>query len=269
MKNKYQKFFKENEKKYYKKSLIKMKILLNKYYMHVISKNGFEGYKLVRNNKLNHVCISLSLMDDYWQNYILNEIIYKMSKESIMMFFIKSLTTSTLSNNKKIINVIIDSFIKTDFIKNVNFNENEKWFELETNDDEIIKFGAVHDSKESMLSCKKKCHAVTQYIIEHLNSKEEIFGVTAIMEDCVGSPYYHSFIVKNNIAYDYAQNIVMLFEDYKKLFNCNVIMMANGNQILNDIEKLELGDPEFKKNKCYAILKYAAHKQMTNTRQYS
>ena len=109
----------------------------------------------------------------------------------------------------------------------------------------------------------QQCHAFTEAACAEYDN---VYATTVIMKNHFGKPYYHSFVIKDGLVHDFAQNIVMSFENYKKLFGCKIIMIVEGKQLLKNIERLKERDVEYKENEMCDVLKYAMHKQMKKER---
>ena len=81
------------------------------------------------------------------------------------------------------------------------------------------------------------------------------------MNTLTGDKQYHTFVLCNNIVNDFAHNIVMSFDNYKLLYNPNIVSFASAKKAFRDIEKLKNKDSEFNDGNC-ELLNYAIHKQL-------
>lgn len=263
MKDKYEKYFQENEGKNSKKEKIKVELLKLKYYLHILNKSGFKDFKIVVGMNINGIVQTLSMVSNYWQKWIKNNVINCIDHQSLMLTYISCLNFFLTKEEYKEVENVMNSFKKSEIIKDIKLNKNKKIFQLQTLDNQYIKFAPEFNNEKDVQTANQQCHAFTEAAcIEYDN----IYATTVIMKNYFEKSYYHSFIVKDGIVHDFAQNTVMSFENYKKLFGCKVIMSIEGKQLLRNIERLKERDIEYKKNEMLDVLKYAMHKQMKKGR---
>lgn len=261
MKNKYEKCFQENEGKMVVKEKTKVELLKLKYYLQVLTKSGFSDFKFVTGMNINFIIQSLGTMNDYWQEWIRNNIINRVDQQSLMLNYISCLNYFLATKDYKRLDIIIDSFKKSNIIKDIKLNKGV--FYLLTLDNQYIKFTNEFKGEKNIKICNKHCHEAVEYFCKNV---DDIYAVTAIMKNYFGKTYYHSFVVKEGIVHDLALNTVMSLENYKKLFGCKIIMFMEGKHLLRNIERLKERDVEYKENEMFDVLKYAMHKQMKKER---
>lgn len=259
MKDKYDKCFYENEIKNSNTEKIKKLLLKIKYYLHVLNKSGYKDFKIVVGKNINFIIITLNMMPDYLQEWIINNVINCVNHQSLMLTYIYCLNYFLTTKEYGEVLSVMNSFKKSGIIKDIKLDKNNNTFQMETLDGKLIKFMPEFSNAENIDACRKKCHEVVEYLCKKINN---IYAVTGIMKNYFGKTYYHSFVVKDNVVHDFAQNIVMNYDSYKELFGCKVIMNIEGKQLLKNINILRARDMEFKQNEMFDILKYAMHKQM-------
>lgn len=259
MKDKYDKCYYENEGKNLKVENIKAELLKLKYYIHVLNKAGFNDFKVVLGSNINCIAIMLSMMNDYWQKWIVNNVINCVNKETLILTYINQLNCLLSIQDYNKIDIVINSFKKSGIIKDIKLNKNKDMFILQTLDDQYIKFTSEFRNEQDVKTANRHCHGFTEAAIKQYDN---IYAITVIMKNYFGKSYYHSFVVKDGIVHDFAQNTVMSFENYKKLFGCKIIMSIEGKQLLKNIERLKERDVEYKENKLCDVLKYAMYKQI-------
>ena len=259
MKDKYEKCYYENEQKNSTREKIKCDLLKLKYYLYVLNKSGFKDFKVVVGMNINCIAQTLSVAGDYWKQWIINNIINRIDHQSLMLTYINYLNYLLTKKEYQDVENVMNSFKESGIIKDIKFDKNKNMFHLLTLDDQYIKFTCEFKDEKHVQTANQQCHAFTEAACIKFDN---VYATTAIMKNHFGKPYYHSFIVKDGIVHDFAQNIVMSFKSYQKLFGCQVIMCMDGKQLLRNIERLKERDNEYKYNKMYDILKYAMYKQM-------
>lgn len=262
--NKYDKHFYQNEKKYNNKSELKCTLLELKYFLKVISETGLKNAKYVAGSDIATIAAILSRLDEDLQKYVIDNILSKVCKETLLIIYVNMLTNYLTSKKYEQIDVVMKSFKLSGLIKDIELGEKKAAFQIQTLDDKLIQFNNALDTEEDIKFNYRNCHAATELALKQLSKENEIYGATLVMNNVFNTPYYHSVIVYNGTVNDFAKNIVMDFEDYKYLFGGKVIMMVEGKQLLRNIERLKERDVEFKNNKKCDVLNYAMHKQMKN-----
>lgn len=123
-----------------------------------------------------------------------------------------------------------------------------------------MKFTSINDDPEQIDEANGQCHGITYFILKE-NKCKKMYAVTILMDNLFGDKQYHTFIVYNNIVNDFAHNIVMNFDNYKKLYKPEIISYTSAKKVYRDIEKLNGKDDTFTNGRC-ELLNYAIHKQL-------
>ena len=264
MKDKYEKCFYENEGKNTTKEKIKLDLLKLKFYLQILNKSGFKDLKVVSGMNIRCIVITLGMVGDYYQEWIKSNIINKIDRQALMLAYINSLNYFLSTEKYKEVDNVMNSFKKSGIINDIKLSENKKMFQIQTLGDKTVKFAPEFNNKKDIELFNTHCHGVTEVLCK---KHDNVYATTVIMKNYFDKHYYHSFIVKDGVVHDFAQNIVMSFENYKQLFGCKVIMNIDGKLLLENIEQLNKSNEEFKKNEMCNILKYAIHTQIE--RKYS
>ena len=259
MKDKYDKFFYQNEEKKITKENVKIRLLKLKYCLSVLNKSGLKDFKLANDMSINCMVRTLSTVNGYWQEWIKKNVINIINPQILLLIYISCLNYFLTTQQYNEIESVMKSFKISGLIKDIKFDRNKGIFHLLTLNGESIKFTKQFTNENDILKYNKYCHAATEALCI---TQDNVYAVTVMMKSYFDRDYYHSFIVKDGIVHDFAQNIVMSFKSYQKLFGCQIIMSMDGKQLLRNIERLKGRDNEYKENKMYDVLKYAMYKQM-------
>lgn len=199
-----------------------------------------------------------SLFSQKLKKWIKNNILNELNKEKIINLCIHSINNCITEKNDKCRDLYIKSFKELGVIKDIEI------------DNEVLKITLINNKEYKLLrllknkdeiSCfERNCHDICYKYFKKNNSDITSNVVTVFERDLFNRKQYHSFILKDNIVYDYSRNIATSFETYKTLFKPEILINDLGMNILEEIEELERFDNDFieVKNWC-PILKYTLH----------
>lgn len=244
-----------------KNNLINTKYTI-KIYSYVSKKYGIETakklYKDFDKNITKRLIFGLWLFDENLVNWIKNNIINKLNKESILGSFIELLNNTLTTKDETLRNIYIKSLKQSGLVKDIEYKKYH--YIITLLDDKKIKISNIITKEETIDKIEGKCHLLAhEYILKH--NKPNIYLVTILEPSMYGLDMYHSFIVDNDYVIDYTRNILMKYEDYINTLKPNIIICKERNEILSDIDKLR-NDKTFKNDSTEDILKYALHKRI-------
>lgn len=265
--NKYDKQFYEIEKKQsilYKYKKLKTNINL---YKSLVSTGNIALIKK-GSSKIAFYILFLAALDDDLQEKIIANIMNFDNKTDLIMFFMASLTRAlTYNENIENINMIMNSFKKTQLIKNIRLEYDV--FYLTMLDGKEISFSKVWDNASDMDKASKECHNFSYYILETTaKDRNDIYSVTILEKDIYNKDRYHTFLLSDGCIVDYARNICMEYDDYKKIHKFKTLQSIPSNQLFKNIEAKEKRDKEFENSNICKILKCAMDKQMKKDKKY-
>ena len=244
-----------------KNNLINTKYTI-KIYSYISKKYGIETskklYKDFDKNITKRLIFGLWLFDENLVNWIKNNIINKLNKESILGSFIELLNNTLTTKDETLRNIYIKSLKLSGLVKDIEYKNDH--YIITLLDDKKIKISNIITKEETIDYIEGKCHILAhEYILKH--NKQNIYLVTILEPSMYGLDMYHSFIVDNDYVIDYTRNILMKYEDYINTLKPNIIICKERNEILSDIDKLR-NDKSFKNDSTEDILKYALHKRI-------
>lgn len=199
-----------------------------------------------------------SLFSNEIKKWLRDNLLKEINKEKIINLFISAINSSITENNKELRVLYISSFKEMNIIKSIKL-EKDGLLIITLKNNEQIKVLRILKSSEEVRKYRNNCHQLCYEYFKLKNDKNA--NIVSVFEcDLYNRKQYHSFIVKDNIVYDYARNIAMSFSSYQKLFKPEIIMNINGMDLLKSIEELENKDKDFNSlDKWQPVLKYALY----------
>lgn len=259
-KNKYDKKFYDMEKKIdFNSKYVELKAMINLY--NALKKTG--NLNLIQIYSLNFepYILTLSTFSNDFQEMIIKNVISLFNKEYLIMFFIRSLTVELTLGNPDLIDTYMKSFVATKLIKDIKLNK--KVYEITLLDGKTIKFTKILENKKQIEETVGQCHNVCYHLIKtQAKDRDDVYSVTILEKDFCNRERYHTFLLIDGYIRDFSRNILMKFEDYKKIHNFKVLLCISSKQLLKNIEIKEIKSEEFKESKKCDILKYAIDKQL-------
>lgn len=266
--NKYEETFHIYEGKFREISKIKNRLLCVKYYRFILEKLGKkECLKIYNTYKfdiiLKEICC-FNELDELLQKWLLENAIPEINKESLISHFLEFLNDSVVYNNTELRKTLMSSMKLIGLVKDIIYEENNI-FILTTNNNERIKFIKSSKTVEDIEKNRNRCHNIAYDSIvceSNLKVINKCTVVTILEKDIYNSTRYHSFIIYDGVINDFARNIIIKIEDYKKLFKPEFILNIPAEDFITDIKIVESKDKEFKEANLCKVLKYSIHKQM-------
>ncbi len=262
--NRYDKCYNKTEEISYKKENLRLNHMILKVKRELIKYFDKESaqiiYKANSRTIFTTVIINLSLYNKKLQEYIIKNVINRLSKESIINYYLIYLCNSQTKKDYTLINTIINSMKISGLVNDIIFDNEKNKFILITTDNKEIIFSCRNDTKEQINKANGHCHGVTYHILKN-NQNNNLYAATILIDNLYGEKYYHSFIINNNIVNDYAHNIIINFDDYKELYKPDIIFYADAKKVCKGIDKLKNKDKEFSDHNC-ELLNYAIDKQL-------
>ena len=243
--------------------------LYNKFYVYVKENYNKEYYikvcNLYRDKTINNIVHTMCFFDDKLKNWIKENIINKVNKKHLIQLFIQVLNNSLIINDISVTKCYMMSFIDSGLIKNITLDNNI--FIITTLDDREIRFTKILVTKEEINDYLQKCHIYSYNLLKSMGEHSSFANsVTILDKNLFNETLYHTFLVYDNVVNDMARNILMSYEDYMYLFEPNIILDINGKTLLDNIDKLNKEDEDFRNSDHFEILKYAMYKQMNSKR---
>lgn len=257
--NKYEKLWFETEGKNVEN--LKLKYSL-KFYKYVLINYGLKTarlfYKKMNFNVPYKILGDFCLFPDELKSWIKENILKELNTEKIINLFIHSVNNCITLEDDKCRDLYIKSFKELNIINDIILDK-DNVLKIILNDNSEFKFLRLLKNEEEITSYERNCHDICYKKIKNYN--DNIFNVVTILEkDLFNRQQYHSFIVKDNIVYDYSRNIASSFETYKTLFKPEILVDGNGKKIIDEIEELEKEDNDFQElEKWCPILKYTLY----------
>lgn len=259
-KNKYDKKFYDMEKKIdFNSKYIEVKAMINLY--KTLKKTGnlhlIEKYSL----RFEHYILTLSTFSNDFQEMLIKNVISLFNKEYLIMFFIRSLTVELTLGNLDLINIYMKSFIDTKLIKDIKFNK--KAYIVTLLDGKTIKFSQLLENKKQIEETVGQCHNFCHLLMKtQAKDRDDVYSVTILEKDFCNRERYHTFLLVDGYIRDFSRNIVMKFEDYKKIYSFKILLFISSKQLFKNLEIKEKKSVEFKESTKCDILKYAIDKQL-------
>lgn len=259
-KNKYDKKFYDMEKKIdFNSKYIEVKAMINLY--KTLKKTGnlhlIEKYSL----RFEPYILTLSTFSNDFQERLIKNVINLFNKEYLIMFFIRSLTVELTLGNLDLINIYMKSFIDTKLIKDIKFNK--KAYIVTLLDGKTIKFSQLLENKKQIEETVGQCHNFCHLLMKtQAKDRDDVYSVTILEKDIYNRERYHTFLLVDGYIRDLSRNIVMKFEDYKKIYSFKILLFISSKQLFKNLEIKEKKSVEFKESTKCDILKYAIDKQL-------
>lgn len=259
-KNKYDKKFYDMGKKIdFNSKYIEVKAMINLY--KTLKKTGnlhlIEKYSL----RFEPYILTLSTFSNDFQERLIKNVINLFNKEYLIMFFIRSLTVELTLGNLDLINIYMKSFIDTKLIKDIKFNK--KAYIVTLLDGKTIKFSQLLENKKQIEETVGQCHNFCHLLMKtQAKDRDDVYSVTILEKDIYNRERYHTFLLVDGYIRDFSRNIVMKFEDYKKIYSFKILLFISSKQLFKNLEIKEKKSVEFKESTKCDILKYAIDKQL-------
>ena len=142
--NRYDKCYNKTEEISYKKENLKLKHMILKLKRELIKyfdkESALTIYKTKPKLILKTILINLSLYNEELQNYIINNVINKLNKESIINYYLIYLCNSQTKKDYEFINTIMNSMKASGVVNDIKYDNNIKQFVLTTTENKIINF---------------------------------------------------------------------------------------------------------------------------------
>ncbi len=262
--NKYDRYWHSTEGIHLKLSKLKRKkfeIILYKYFFENYGFKGLlESYKIKDEDFAKEIIIGINFFNEDIQKWVRENILNRLNSKDIICRFIINLANSATKNDEKLATQFAECFVKTKLIKGISCEDGI--FKIKTLDGRIISFSKRLNSEEEIDMMRSNCHQIMGDYFKKFQDDNDSYCMTILDRGLYGEPMYHSFLLYHGIVNDYARNFIMSWEDYKYLFNPEVIMCIPGKQLLGNLERLNKKDKDFNDSKMCAVLKYALNKQM-------
>lgn len=264
--NKYTKYYDDIEKTANNKEKYLIDDLMTKFKNKVIDFYDFNSsiyfYELESYELLDYILENIHMFNKQLQEYTFNNILNRLNETRLINLYIFLICEAKTKKDFKKLNNLLNSFNITTLIKNITYNQEKNFFILTTNKGKKIKFKELFEDIVQFNNSNKNCHNITQKVLYQNKQDVNVYGITVLNENFNYSKEYHSFVLCNNIVNDFAHNIIISFDDYKTLYNPEILLSVNAKQLIQNAERLEIKDESFKNDDSPYILKYAIHKQI-------
>lgn len=263
--NKYVKYYDDTEIRSHEKEIKILNIIMSNLKEKMFDYLDFNTFLIVNDysnySLLYYFMENLSIMHPELQKYFINNVIGYLNNKCLLNEYLILICECKTKKDYAKMKRFMDSLNLSGIVKNIKFNSEKNNFILTLKNNKTIKFSDKLENVEQIKEARNHCHTITQQVIEENCDDEILYAVTVYTKNLVNEKRYHSFILCNDIVNDFAHNIVISFEDYKKLYNPTIILYIEGKTLLNNLEKLKYKDKEFKDSKVY-LINYVMHKQM-------
>lgn len=216
----------------------------------------------------NHFVITYMLLEycnfsDKSKKWCKKRIIDKISVNWLYENFLTNCSNNLLDNEFDFIQQAFKSFMELGLIKNAEIInvKDHKVIEMIIPSNDKIRFSHVPLEKELVDEYRGYCHAVTSKFMRETNINKTQKVVVALEDNELVGKGYHSFIVDGGVMYDFAHNIMMLYNDYLKLVKPEVLVYEDSTHVLDKMKKME-EDKNFANSEYVDILKYGMSKQL-------
>lgn len=216
-------------------------------------------------NALEYSLFNLCKMDKNYIKWYKENVINNHNKTYFYLKFIYLLNyLSCEDKENKIFNEIYDiektkrSFIASGLIDGIN--NTDKSFEIYLSNNTNLEFSRLTNSQKEISDANGYCHHVSELIVNN-KTLENLSFCTGKYKDLFGYKHYHTFLVKNGLALDAANNLAINFEKYIDLLNFEIILIKDSNEALEEIKYLDSNDKNFKKSNMVDILKLAVRNE--------
>lgn len=249
----------------------KMSAALNDFELSIILFNLKRQMRQFVNNKEdvdNHFVIIYILLEycnfpDKFKKWCKKNIIDKISINWLYETFLTNCCNNLLDNELDYIQKAFNSFIELGLIDSAKIIDDidNKTIEIITSSNDKIRFSHVPLERELVDEYRRYCHAVTSTFMREANINKTQKVVVALEDKELVGKGYHSFIVDNGVMYDFAHNIMMLYKNYLKLVNPEVLVYEDSTKVLDEMKNME-EDKDFANSEYVDILKYGISKQL-------
>ena len=249
----------------------KMSAALNDFELSIILFNLKRQMRQFVNNKEdvdNHFVIIYILLEycnfpDKFKKWCKKNIIDKISINWLYETFLTNCCNNLLDNELDYIQKAFNSFIELGLIDSAKIIDDidNKTIEIITSSNDKIRFSHVPLERELVDEYRRYCHAVTSTFMREANINKTQKVVVALEDKELVGKGYHSFIVDNGVMYDFAHNIMMLYKNYLKLVNPEVLVYEDSTKVLDEMKKMET-EKDFANSEYVDILKYGISKQL-------
>lgn len=170
---------------------IKNKLINAKYtikiYNYISKKYGVETakklYKDFDKNIIKRLIFGLWLFDKNLVEWIKNNIINKLNKESIIGSFIELLNNTLTTKDERLRNIYMKSLKLSGLVKDIEYKNTH--YIIKTIDDKEIKISNIITKDETIDKVEGKCHLLAhEYILKH--DKPNIYLVTILEPSIYG-----------------------------------------------------------------------------------
>lgn len=263
--NKYEKQYNKIEKKSILKSNIQSAILDIK----VLTKwNKESSNKLpFRRNLFQKMIFYLVGAPDEFVEWIKKEVFPNINTVHLIRNFLMELCYLNYEENEELRKTLMNSMKRADLVKDINYDDNEKVYIVITKEGKkYIVDSAEKNNKDIAEDCNGRCHSCTEAALKEVteiaNDEFDFYGCCVLYHDLFNNPRYHSYIVRDDIVFDFAYNIVSTEDLYINEFGYEILLKEEASKVLAKIEDLKATDNDFNKSKKYGILKYAMSNHM-------
>lgn len=259
--NKYERCFMFKETIPGKINNFELTLLLFEFKISFAKQHEFAKFKELNNN----FCIKCIIRKLHEQNpktrEYLKRILNNINKNTLFKIFIMDSTDLLHAGKMEDLDDVLKSFITSGLVKDarVIMKEKQSIIEITLLNDKKIKYSHIPLERKLTDAYKGHCHNVTSDFMRQLKTEELKVGIVQENNELHGR-YYHSFIIKNDVVYDLAHDIIMSCNNYLELFNPNILILDDADKVIKDIQNLEL-NKSFTDSEYIDILKYAMEKQ--------
>lgn len=258
MENKYDRAFWKFEQKHKQKGKEIDKMLGEKFVLKTRNnKNYGKDY-------LDSICLNFHLFDNDLKDWVTNEVLPHFEDNTLISCFLIKLTDALMLDDTKKINSIMKSFKAIKFINDIKLKGNT--IILVTKNNEEIKLKNLFNNEKERNEFRSRCHSGCEFLIKNQEIFAKDSAIITLRDRYIGKyPLYHSVILsKDKYIVDPARNMIMLKEDYKRLFNPDVIMIVAKEKMLKEIKLLEKKDNDFNNSNLSNVLKLAINRQINH-----
>lgn len=210
---------------------------------------------------LNFFLTNINLFNNELYNYIKDNILTKLNKTYLIRRYMFFLCNFLISGNEKEFKNTISSFNKSGLINKIEYDYDKNVFILTTLDNKEIKFRVADENINNAMLRYNECHYVTEITIKNNLKNAPVNAVVSKQSNSNYGTHYHSFILLNDYVYDYALNIITSFENYKILFEPEIILNIPAPKLLTKLEELKK-DKDFVDSENSSMLNCAINNQM-------
>lgn len=173
-------------------------------------------------------------LNTYYKN-----ILDKLNPKFLLEKYIRQICLQLKRKNYEENNNLLKSLIYSELVKNAELIKSEKqdYITLTLKDNSKVKFTYIPLEENLTNEYNGHCHEVTEYFVKDKSNKRR--AVCLLNKNEFFGKYYHSFVVEDDVVFDFSHNFIMSYENYIKVFKPKILIDEIGKELIKNIEKMQ------------------------------